>query len=212
MKQPELIFVTGSNAAGKSSLIRSHFSEYPNHEIIMTDVYKSRSREVFSVAVRGRKSIVLETPFNNEAFKELVDLAIGAGYHSIFIVLFLSSPRESFERVAVRQMFEGGLNISPGNVEFNFIENFKNVSKCYVYFDESYFVYTGEIGRNQLVMQFAKDKLIEYVPNDLTFVQKFAEQAFRLQRLDKHDLDIIAANKPYLKKENEASLKKKLRL
>ena len=48
MGSPELIFVTGSNAAGKSSLIRSHLSEFPEHEVIMTDVYKGRSKQVFS--------------------------------------------------------------------------------------------------------------------------------------------------------------------
>jgi hypothetical protein len=37
-------------------------------------------------------------------------------------------------------------------------------------------------------MRFEKDKLMEYVSNDLTFVQKFAEQAYKLERLDKHDL------------------------
>lgn len=51
MERPELIFVTGCNAAGKSSLIRSHWSEFPDYEIIMTDVYKNRSLEIFKVAV-----------------------------------------------------------------------------------------------------------------------------------------------------------------
>jgi hypothetical protein len=111
-----------------------------------------------------------------------------------------------------RRAFEGGLSISSGNVEFNFIENFKNVSKYFPYFNESYFLYTGEIGRNQLIMRFEKDKLIEYASNDLTFVQKFAEQAHRLQRLDKHDLDIIAANKNYKTRSHEISRSKGFRM
>ena len=60
-------------------------------------------------------------------------------------------------------------------------------------------------------MRFEKDKLMEYVANDLTYVQKFAEQAYRHQRLDKHDLDIIATNKPYkvasIKEEQSKSFK-----
>ena len=108
--------------------------------------------------------------------------------------------------------FEGGLIISAGNVEFNFIENFRNISKYYSYFNESYFLYTGEIGRNQLIMQFEKDKLMEYVSNDLTFVQKFAEQAYKLERLDKHDLDIIAANRNYKTKSHEISRSKGFRM
>ena len=212
MDSQELIFVTGSNAAGKSSLIRSHLGEFPDHEVIMTDVYKGRSRQVFSDAVKARKSIILETPFNDEGFKDLVDQAKAAGYHSSFIVLFLKSPAQSFERVAARRAFERGLVISSGNVEFNFIENFKNVSKYFPYFNESYFLYTGEIGRNQLIMRFEKDKLMEYVSNDLTFVQKFAEQAYKLQRLDKHDLDIIAANKNYKTESPEILRSKGLRM
>lgn len=61
-------------------------------------------------------------------------------------------------------------------------------------------------------MRFEKDKLIEYASNDLTFVQKFAEQAYRLQRLDKHDLDIIAANKNYKTKSQEVSRSKGFRM
>lgn len=197
MDSPELLFITGCNAAGKSSLIRSRMSEFKNYEVIMTDVYKSRSRQVFADAVKIRKSIILETPFNDEAFKDLIDQAKNAGYDTALIVLFLKSPVQSFERVAARRTFEGGLAISPGNVEHNFIENFKNVSKYFPYFHESYFLYTGERNSNQLIMRFEQDKLMEYVANDLNYVQKFAEQAYRQQRIDKHDLDIIAANKPY---------------
>jgi hypothetical protein len=71
MERPELIFVTGCNAAGKSSLIRSHRGELPDYEVIMTDVYKSRSREVFKEAILHRKYIILETPFNVQKFAEL---------------------------------------------------------------------------------------------------------------------------------------------
>ena len=126
--------------------------------------------------------------------------------------MFLKSPAQSFERVAARRAFEGGLIISSGNVEFNFIENFKNVSKYFPYFDESYFIYTGEVGRNQLIMRFEKDKLMEYVSNDLTFVQKFAEQAYKLQRLDKHGLEVIAANENYKTKAQEISRSKGFRM
>jgi len=197
MANPELLFVTGCNAAGKSSLIRSRMSEFEDYEVIMTDVYKARSRQVFGDTVKARKNIILETPFNDEAFKDLIDLANNAGYDTTFIVLFLKSPAQSFERVAARRAFEGGLVISPGNVEHNFIENFKNVSKYFPYFHESYFIYTGERNANQLIMRFEKDKLMEYVANEFAYVQKFAEQAYRLQRLDRHDLEIIAANRAY---------------
>lgn len=125
MESPDLIFVTGCNAAGKSSLIRTHLSLFPDFEVIMTDVYKSRSHDVFKEAVFNRKSIILETPFNNEGFKGLIDLSRNSGYQSTLIVLFLKSPAHSLERVAARRNFENGLYISAEEVEYNFIENFK---------------------------------------------------------------------------------------
>jgi predicted ABC-type ATPase len=195
MERPELIFVTGCNAAGKSSLIRSHRGELPDYEVIMTDVYKGRSREVFKEGIRQRKCIILETPFNDEGFKDLVDLANNAGYKSTLITLFLRSPAQSLDRVANRRALENGLHISSGNVEHNFIENLKNVSKYYAYFEESYFVYTGEVHRNQLIMRFEKERLVEYKANDLAYVQKFAEMAYHNQVLDRKELEIIAGNK-----------------
>jgi predicted ABC-type ATPase len=102
MNKPEFIFVTGCNAAGKSSLIRTHLSEYPDYQVIMTDVYKARSREVFKEAIKDHKDIILETPFNNENFKDFADLARESGYQSYLVVLFLNTPAQSFNRVAAR--------------------------------------------------------------------------------------------------------------
>jgi len=207
MHLADLIFVTGCNAAGKSSLIRSHLSEFPDYEVIMTDVYKGRSREVFKNTVRTAQNIILETPFNDEQFKDLIDLARNAGYQTSMVVLFLKSPAHSLERVASRTALESGLYISPGNVEYNFVENFKNVGKFFPYFDESYFLYTGEIGLTQFIMRFDKNRLIEYKSNSLIYIQKFAEYAFQQQRLDKEDFDIITANGNYLRDSPTASRK-----
>jgi len=198
MGSPDLIFVTGCNAAGKSSLIRTHLSIFPDYEIIMTDVYKGRSHDVFKDAVIARKNIILETPFNNEGFKNLVDFSRNSGYQSTLIVLFLKSPTQSLERVAARRTFENGLFISEEEVEYNFIENFKNVAKYFPYFDEAFIVYTGVKEQNQLIMKFQQDILVEYRTNDFTFVQKFAEYSYQLQRLNKKDFEIIVENKNYI--------------
>jgi predicted ABC-type ATPase len=194
MQRPELIFITGCNAAGKSSLIRTHLSLFPDFEVIMTDVYKARAQEVFRTVVRDRKNIILETPFNNESFGSLIDLSKNSGYQPALIVLFLKSPAHSVERVAARRNFENGLYIGSEEVEYNFIENFKNVSKYFPYFDESFFVYTGEKEKNQLIVKFQQDVLVEYKSNDFVFIQKFAEYAHQLERLNRNDLEIIAAN------------------
>lgn len=197
MKRPDFIFVTGCNAAGKSSLIRTRMSDFFDYEVIMTDVYKGRSQEIVKEAIKCGKNILLETPFNEESFKNLIDLANNAGYQSSLIVLFLKSPEQSFERVAARNTFEKGLFISEENVKYNFIENFKNVSRYFFYFDESFFVYTGEKGKNDLIMKFQHDKLTEYKSNDFHFIQKFAGYSFNLQRLDQKDVEIIRSNKNY---------------
>lgn len=51
MPKPELLFVVGCNAAGKPSFIRTRINNLDGFEIIMTDVYKGRSKEVFLQAV-----------------------------------------------------------------------------------------------------------------------------------------------------------------
>lgn len=197
MGKPDLIFITGCNAAGKSSLIRTHLSLFPEFEVIMTDVYKARSKEVFNEAIAHEKNIILETPFNNEGFKDLIDLARDFGYQSTLIVLFLKSHVHSLERVAARRNFENGLFISTEEVEYNFIENFKNVAKFFPYFDETFFVYTGERDKNQLIMRFQQDMLIEYKANDLVFIQKFAEYSHQIERLSKKDFDMIRENRDF---------------
>jgi len=124
------------------------------------------------------------------------------------LTLFLRSPGQSLERVANRRALENGLHISSGNVEHNFLENLKNVSKYYAYFEESYFVYTGEIHRNQLIMRFKKERLVEYIANDLSYVQKFAEMAYHNRVLDRKELEIIAANKDFAMAERISQGKK----
>lgn len=109
MSKPELVFVAGPNAAGKSSFIRTRINELEGCEIIMTDVYKSRSKEVFRQALKSKKDIVLETVFNDSSFKELADQAREAGYHTSLIVLFLESVQHSLERVAFRSIEQSGL-------------------------------------------------------------------------------------------------------
>jgi hypothetical protein len=46
-------------------------------------------------------------------------------------------------------------------------------------------------------MKFQKDKLVEYRSNTLSFIQKFKEYSYELQRLSRPDFDIISINKDY---------------
>jgi hypothetical protein len=57
-------------------------------------------------------------------------------------------------------------------------------------------------------MRFEKEKLVEYISNDLAYVQKFAEMAYHSEVLDRHELEIIAANKDFTMGERMGSGKK----
>ena len=194
MGNPELIFIVGCNAAGKSSFIRTRLNELPNFEIIMTDVSKGRSKEVVQDALNQQKNIVLETVFNDASFKDLVDKARNEGYQTSMIVLFLDSPTQSLERVAFRSIEQNGLPISDGNVKINFNENFKNVANYFLYFDHSDFYYTGITNETQLVMTFEKSSLVEYKATNLLYPQRFADYSFGNQRLDSNGYQIIKRN------------------
>ena len=184
MRKPELVFIAGCNAAGKSSFIRTRINELSGFEIIMTDVYKGRSKEVFKKALGSGTDIVLETVFNDSSFKDLVDQATNAGYHTSLIVLFLDTPQQSLERVAFRSIEQNGLVISGNNIKINDNESFKNVANYFFYFDQADFIYTGITGKNQLVMSFQKSLLTEYKSNPLKYPQKFAEFSFQHGRLN----------------------------
>ncbi|TAH00441.1 MAG: hypothetical protein EAZ15_09080 [Sphingobacteriales bacterium] len=68
MNQPEFYVITGPNGAGKSSFIRSRLNDFSDFEIIMTDVFKSRTGVVLKEAIRLKKNIVFETVFNDSSF------------------------------------------------------------------------------------------------------------------------------------------------
>lgn len=197
MNKPELIFVVGCNAVGKSTFIRTRLNELEDFEILMTDVYKSRTIALAQQAILERKNIILETVFNDESFISLIDKARDAGYQTSLVVLFLDSIEQSNKRVALRGMQQSGITISGNNVKINFNESFKNVTTFFFYFDRSDFIYTGVGDINQLIMSFKKGKLITYNANELSYPQKFAALGFQKERLDEIAYNAIVANVNY---------------
>jgi predicted ABC-type ATPase len=197
MRSPELIFVSGCNAAGKSSFIRTRLSQLSGFEVIMPDVYKGRTKEVFYKSLSQGKDILLETVFNDESFKDLVDAARNAGYKTSLVVLFLNTPDQSLKRVMLRSLEQNGLDISKGNINLNFTESFKNIAKYYFYFDWIDFIYTGNANQNIHLMTFNKMTLIRFTKNDSLFIKKFAEYAFQRERLKQEAYDIILRNDDY---------------
>ena len=194
---PEFIDIAGCNAAGKSSFIRSRISQLENFEVIMTDVYKGRTREIYKRALKEKKNIILETVFNDNSFKDLIDEARNAGYHTSMIVLFLDSPRHSIDRVAYRSIEQNGLIISGNNILLNFNESFKNIATCFFYFNQCDFIYTGITGENTLIMNFQQAALVSYKSSNLRYPQQFAEYSFSRQRLNETAFNIIRSNEDY---------------
>jgi predicted ABC-type ATPase len=197
MEQPRFIFVAGCNAAGKSSFIRTRINQLSDFEIIMTDVYKTRSKEVCENALVNGRNVILETPFNEESFKDLIDQARNRGYFTALIVLFLDNPQQSIDRVANRVLEQNGLHISGNNIKWNFNESFKNIGQYFFYFDRSDFIYTGVVDENSLIMSFRKGLLANYFENGLEYPQKFADFSFQWHRLGQISYDIIKANQDY---------------
>jgi len=202
MDKPELVFVTGPNASGKSSFIRTRISQLATFDIIMPDVYKSRTFEVFENSLKSRNDIALETVFNEQRYKNLIDKARNAGYHTRLIALFLNNPQNSLDRSNQRRVNENGLPISKGNVLLNFNENFKNVAYYYFYFDQTDFIYTGTNNENLNIMTFQEQALIRYQYNEFSYIKQFAEFSYVKDRLTKEAFDIISLNNDYSKNLN----------
>lgn len=197
MRVPQLIFVAGCNAAGKSTFIRTRLNELSWFEVIMTDVYKERTKEVFDHAVKEKKDIIIETVFNDGSFKDLVDRANNAGYDTSLIVLFLDNLQQSNERVALRGKQQSGITISGSNIKINFQESFKNIANYFMYFDRTDFIYTGVGGKNKLIMSFRKDLLDQYVSSELVYPQRFAYYSFSNDRIGQETYNIITVNKNF---------------
>lgn len=199
MAQPQFIFVAGCNAAGKSTFIRTRLNELEGFEILMTDVYKSRTKKLAKEAIAAGKDIIIETVFNDSSFKDLVDEAKNAGYQTSMVVLFLDTIQQSFSRVAFRGSQQSGITISGSNVKINFNESFKNIATYFFYFDRSDFIYTGIGAVNQLIMSFQKGELVTYNSNQLEYPQQFASYSFQKDRLSEKAYQTIIENKNFKK-------------
>jgi len=55
-----------------SSFIRSRLNDLTGFEVVMTGVYKSRSKPVIRYAIQQEKSLIIVTVLNDTSFKDLV--------------------------------------------------------------------------------------------------------------------------------------------
>lgn len=202
---PELVFVAGCNAAGKSTFIRTRLNELEDFVVLMTDVYKSRTKDLARKSIDNGQDVLIETVFNDPSFRDLADYAHNAGYQTSLVVLFLDNIQQSITRVALRGIQQSGLTISGNNIRINFNESFKNIANFFFYFDRSDFVYTGEGEVNQLIMSFQNGELLKYRSNKLIYPQNFAEYGFNNGRLERETYDVIIKNKNFHKPESDQS-------
>lgn len=193
----QLIIVSGCNAAGKSTFIRSRINQFEDFKIIMPDVYKSKTYEIFLQALSQGENIVLENILREKEVFQMIYKANEKNYKISLFQLFLKSPAKSQERVSFRALTEGSYNIDKEAVKINFDSNFKNLANSYYLFDEAYFIYTGIKNKNELILSFQKGKLVHYTKNDLTYIQVFADYIKSIGK-DLEGFDYIKKNESYI--------------
>jgi hypothetical protein len=59
MPKPELLFVVGCNAAEKSTFIRTRLAQLSGYQILMKDVYKSRTKNLAELYLAEGRNIIL---------------------------------------------------------------------------------------------------------------------------------------------------------
>ncbi|NRF39681.1 hypothetical protein [Pedobacter foliorum] len=196
--KPELIIVSGCNAAGKSTFIRSRINQLEDYQIIMPDAFRENTYPILRQSILAAKHIILENILSDTNIFPLIDLAIQKGYNLTLFQLFIESPSASLERVGLRRIEENGLNITKEEVKLNFDLNFKNLANCYYYFNNAHFIHTGIKHENELIMSFEKGVLIDYKQNPLSYIQYFNEYVRSIGK-DISGYEIIKVNKDYSK-------------
>lgn len=91
------------------------------------------------------------------------------------------------------------MEITAGNVEINFNENFKNVAFYHFYFDRADFIYTGIKGKNQVVMTLKGLDIENYKSNSHKFIEAFGNFSFKNDRLSEEAFNIIVKNQDFIK-------------
>jgi predicted ABC-type ATPase len=194
--KPQLIVVTGPNGAGKTSFIAENASKLQGYHIIKPDEIKD-SWLHFSNAVKGRKNIVFETPFNDAAFKDKLDEAKNEGYQLTMYQLFLDSLSASLIRVQDRNPV-AHYQLDKYQVKDNFNANFLNICSYYFYFDQAYFINnTRHDTKNKLYLAFNKMDIVYFRKNDNQYLKLFAEVSYKKNRMSDEAYRIIENNENY---------------
>lgn len=91
----DLVIVSGCNASGKSTFIRSRMNELDGFEIIMPDVYKANTRDVIERSLKNHKDIVFENLLRDKQMFDWIEQAKKEDYR---VSLILAHNYHNFER------------------------------------------------------------------------------------------------------------------
>ena len=206
--QPEFILVTGANGTGKTTLIESNRSvlEAAGFKIIIPDnilKYATSHTDAPAViqehvdnALSQRSNFILESPFQFQSLITTIDQIRETGYSLSLYQLFVDNVMKSAIRVKDR-FKEGGLYINTSQVEANFNANLNNVGGQYDRFDHAYFIDNSTNREMKLAAEFKGPLLIRYHSIASLYLRDLFEQEGVMEKIDRHTLKVIQANKDY---------------
>lgn len=214
-----LIIVSGPNASGKTTLIRNNEQNLLNNNfsIILPDgILKYATSltdrdgvigEYIDNAIAAKKNILIETPFQNEAFISKVEEIKKMGYETTLYQVYLSNQKESIKRVKERCK-DGGLYIFDKQVFENYHANFKTISNIFYKFNHAYFINNSADKNFALTAHFQAGALVMLKTTDADYLKELFKAGAQKGFLTTAEMKIINANEDYT---NEKLLIKKNR-
>lgn len=203
-----LIIVSGPNASGKTTLVKNNEQNLLNNNfsiILPDEILKYATSltdraevigEHIDSAITAKKNILIETPFQNEAFISRVEEIKKTGYETTLYQVYLSNEKESIKRV--RERFkDGGLYIFDKQVLENYHANFKSISNIFHRFNRAYFINNAADKNFVLTAHFQSGVLAMLKTTDDGYLKKLFKASARNSFITSAEMKIINANKDY---------------
>lgn len=216
-----LIIVSGPNASGKTTFVENNFDNLVNNnfEIILPDkILKYATSltdrpvvigEYIDNAITAQKNILIETPFQNQAFITRIEEIKKMGYETYLYQIFLNDPDESVARVNDRKK-KGGLFISNKEALDNYLANFKSISNIFYKFNHAYFIDNTKDKNFALTAYFQAGVLAMFKSTDNNYLKELFEVSSHKGYISDVEMKCIIHNTDY--KNENLSVKRNSRL
>jgi len=203
---PQLILVTGANAAGKTTLIEANrpLLVRAGYNIIIPDDLFRKAHSLYegnpvtdaiNEALIKNENFVLESPYQQQELTGTLKQIKAKGYYATLIQLFLGREENSVLRVKDRANI-GGLNIPANEVVMNYHNNMHNVAQNFNLFDKSFFFdNSGGNYENNLLAVFYKRDLQYYRPTENPAINSFFKLALEYKSINKKAATIVTERK-----------------